>query len=78
MQADLATCETRDPKGLYAKARAGEIRNFTGIDSPYEAPVSPELVVDTSATSPDAALVKLVGYVEKVVTRAEVKILASI
>ena len=78
VQADLATCETRDPKGLYAKARAGEIRNFTGIDSPYEAPVSPELVVDTSATSPDAALVKLVGYVEKVVTRAEVKILASI
>ena len=67
VQADLATCETRDPKGLYAKARAGEIRNFTGIDSPYEAPVTPELVVDTSANSPDAALAKLVGYVEKVV-----------
>ncbi|SUX71205.1 adenylylsulfate kinase [Citrobacter freundii] len=39
----LATCELRDPKGLYKKARAGELRNFTGIDSVYEAPESPEI-----------------------------------
>lgn len=65
VKADLATCEARDPKGLYAKARAGEIRNFTGIDSPYEAPEQPELVVDTSTGSPEAALASLIGYVER-------------
>jgi bifunctional enzyme CysN/CysC len=42
----LETCEQRDPKGLYKKARRGELRNFTGLDSPYEAPTSPELVLD--------------------------------
>ncbi|OYX97355.1 MAG: adenylyl-sulfate kinase [Hyphomicrobium sp. 32-62-53] len=46
-KADLATCETRDPKGLYKKARAGEIQNYTGIGSPYEPPSNPELIVDT-------------------------------
>lgn len=45
---DLATCEARDPKGLYSKARAGEIKGFTGIDAPYEAPESPEIVVQTA------------------------------
>ena len=49
--ADLSTCESRDPKGLYQKARRGEIEAFTGISAPYEPPVSPELVVDTSAKS---------------------------
>ena len=47
--ASLATCEARDVKGLYKKARAGEIKNYTGIDSPYEAPVKPEMVVDTES-----------------------------
>ena len=47
LRASLETCERRDPKGLYAKARAGVIRDFTGIDSPYEAPERPELVLDT-------------------------------
>jgi bifunctional enzyme CysN/CysC len=51
----LEVAEHRDPKGLYAKARAGELRNFTGIDSPYEPPASPELRVDTTATAPDRA-----------------------
>lgn len=46
-QASLADCESRDVKGLYKKARAGEIRNYTGIDSPYETPIKPELVVET-------------------------------
>lgn len=65
VKADLATCEARDPKGLYARARAGQIRNFTGIDSPYEAPDQPNLVLDTGAVSPEAALASLIGYVER-------------
>lgn len=50
-KASLATCEARDVKGLYKKARAGEIKNYTGIDSPYEEPESPELIVDTDELS---------------------------
>lgn len=50
-KASLATCEARDVKGLYKKARAGEIKNYTGIDSPYEAPEKPELIVDTDLLS---------------------------
>jgi bifunctional enzyme CysN/CysC len=55
VDAALATCEARDPKGLYARARRGEIANFTGISSPYEAPEKPELRIDTDAMNPDAA-----------------------
>ena len=51
----LAVAEQRDPKGLYAKARRGELANFTGIDSPYEPPEAPELRIDTTATSPEDA-----------------------
>jgi bifunctional enzyme CysN/CysC len=51
----LAEAERRDVKGLYAKARAGELKNFTGIDSPYEAPLAPELHIDTTAMSAEAA-----------------------
>ncbi|MAH57804.1 MAG: adenylyl-sulfate kinase [Synechococcus sp. ARS1019] len=47
--ADLDVCESRDPKGLYAKARSGAIKEFTGISSPYEAPESPELKIDTGS-----------------------------
>jgi adenylylsulfate kinase len=50
-KASLETCEARDVKGLYKKARAGEIKNYTGIDSPYEAPVKPELVLHTDSLS---------------------------
>ena len=49
----IEVCEQRDPKGLYAKARAGEITGFTGIDSPYEAPASPELVVTPEDGTPE-------------------------
>lgn len=52
----LDVCEQRDVKGLYRKARAGEIPHFTGISSPYEEPVSPELVVDTSALTLEASV----------------------
>lgn len=58
----LETCEERDPKGLYKKARAGEIKNFTGIDDPYEAPEAPEVVIDTAKTSPQEATIQLLEY----------------
>jgi len=51
----LEDAEERDVKGLYAKARAGELKNFTGIDSPYEVPEQPEIRIDTSAMSADEA-----------------------
>ena len=60
----LEECERRDAKGLYARARRGEIRNFTGIDDPYEAPERPELTLDTRALSVDqcvAAVLERVG-----------------
>ena len=65
IEADIATCEDRDPKGLYARARAGEIPEFTGISAPYEAPDDPELVVDTAAHSVDEAVGALIDYVER-------------
>ncbi|HYH21472.1 MAG TPA: adenylyl-sulfate kinase [Azospirillum sp.] len=64
VKADLETCERRDPKGLYRKARAGEIREFTGVSAPYEAPDAAELVVDTSALNQTDALARLVDYVD--------------
>ncbi|MBU6268365.1 MAG: sulfate adenylyltransferase subunit CysN [Sphingomonadales bacterium] len=56
----LSVAEERDVKGLYKKARSGELKNFTGIDSPYEAPVSPEIRIDTTALSPDEAANRIV------------------
>jgi adenylylsulfate kinase len=62
VKAPLEVCESRDPKGLYRKARAGEIRDFTGIHQPYEEPLAPELTVDTSAATPDELATKVLGY----------------
>ncbi|HEY5070929.1 MAG TPA: sulfate adenylyltransferase subunit CysN [Caulobacteraceae bacterium] len=59
----LAEAERRDVKGLYKKARAGELANFTGIDSPYEAPQNPEILVDTTAMSPEAAAEMIVARI---------------
>jgi bifunctional enzyme CysN/CysC len=56
----LAVAELRDPKGLYRKARRGELKNFTGIDSPYEPPLSPELRLDTTAVDASAAAERVV------------------
>jgi len=61
----IETCEQRDPKGLYKKARAGQLKNFTGIDDPYEAPLRPELTIDATNTSPQEATVLIVQYLEK-------------
>ena len=58
----LAECERRDPKGLYRKARAGEIPAFTGIDDPYERPQAPEITIDTSELSTDAACDRIIRY----------------
>ena len=58
----LAVCESRDPKGLYRKARAGEVRNFTGIDSAYEAPQAPEIRLDTSEMSVSDCAERIVSY----------------
>jgi adenylylsulfate kinase len=66
VDASLETCESRDVKGLYAKARAGEIPEFTGISAPYEAPEKAELVLDTNGQSVEESVGRLVGYlVEK-------------
>jgi bifunctional enzyme CysN/CysC len=63
VKADVATCELRDPKGLYKKARAGEIKEFTGISAPYEPPQAPELVVDTANQSIEQSVADLLAYV---------------
>jgi adenylyl-sulfate kinase len=63
VSADLATCELRDPKGLYRKARNGELSDFSGISAPYEAPLSPELTIDTGQISPDHCIKAARGYV---------------
>ncbi|HSU65381.1 MAG TPA: adenylyl-sulfate kinase [Tepidisphaeraceae bacterium] len=65
VNASLATAEQRDPKGLYKKARAGQITGFTGIDDPYEAPEKPEIVIETETTSPAEAAQQVVSYLEK-------------
>jgi adenylyl-sulfate kinase len=62
MDTPLETCEERDPKGLYRKARSGEIKHFTGIDSPYEIPSHPELRLDTSTMSVEACVDTLIAY----------------
>lgn len=62
---DLEEAEKRDPKGLYAKARRGEIKDFTGIDSPYEEPEAPEIRLDTMAQSPDQAVETVLQYLKE-------------
>jgi adenylylsulfate kinase len=64
VEATLETCEGRDVKGLYKKARAGEIPEFTGISAPYEAPESPELVVDTNGQSVQESVRVVLDYLE--------------
>jgi adenylylsulfate kinase len=63
--ADLDVCERRDTKGLYAKARAGEIKEFTGISSPYEAPEHPELRVDTGSRSLEESVEQVIAHLQQ-------------
>ncbi|MEM6902149.1 MAG: adenylyl-sulfate kinase [Pseudomonadota bacterium] len=65
IKADLETCEARDPKGLYRKARAGEIPEFTGISAPYEPPIEPNLEVDTDGLSVEACVDLIADYIEQ-------------
>ena len=60
----LEICEQRDVKGMYRRARAGEIRDFTGISSPYEEPENPELDVDTGSMPLDQCVDQVVGYLQ--------------
>ncbi|WP_339801831.1 adenylyl-sulfate kinase [uncultured Marinobacter sp.] len=64
MDTPLETCEQRDPKGLYQKARAGEIKDFTGIDSPYETPARPELRLDTSTQDVETCVNGVIDYLK--------------
>jgi bifunctional enzyme CysN/CysC len=61
MDTPLEVCEQRDPKGLYAKARAGEIKGFTGIDDPYEAPLEPELILRPETKDPVLEVLNLIA-----------------
>jgi len=64
VDAPIEVCEARDPKGLYKKARAGELKGFTGIDDPYEPPLKPELRLDAASKSPEALADEVVGYLK--------------
>jgi adenylyl-sulfate kinase len=61
----LDVCAERDVKGLYAKAFAGEIENFTGVSDPYEPPVTPELVIDTDSETPEESATAIISYLEE-------------
>jgi len=63
-KASLEICESRDVKGLYRRARTGEIKNYTGIDSPYEAPISPELVINTESESLKESTAKVIDFLK--------------
>ena len=65
MGTPLETCEQRDPKGLYKKARAGEIKNFTGIDSIYEPPINPEVTLDISSMNIEECVNIVVDYLRQ-------------
>ena len=62
VDAPIEVCEQRDPKGLYKKARTGELKGFTGIDDPYEAPESPDLRIETDKLTPQQGAMKILGY----------------
>jgi sulfate adenylyltransferase len=61
----LEVCERRDSKGVYAKARRGEIKGFTGIDDPYEVPETPEITLDTVVTDPDQNARRVLEHLER-------------
>ena len=63
VNASLQTCESRDPKGLYKLAREGKIKNFTGIDDPYEEPTSPELILDSNTKSIEELAEETCSYI---------------
>jgi bifunctional enzyme CysN/CysC len=62
----LSLAESRDPKGLYRKARRGEIKNFTGIDSPYEEPEAPEVRIETAGVAPEEAAARVLAALQRI------------
>jgi adenylylsulfate kinase len=64
-KADIEVCESRDPKGMYKKARAGQIKDFTGVNAPYEEPSRPDLVVDTGKKTLEACVAEVISLVER-------------
>jgi adenylylsulfate kinase len=66
VDAPIEVCEVRDPKGLYKKARAGELKGFTGIDDPYEAPIKPELVLDAASKSPEVLADEVIAHLRAI------------
>jgi len=64
VKCSLQKCEERDVKGMYKKARAGEIKNFTGLDDPYEAPQNPDLVIDTEKQSLDESAQTIINFLK--------------
>src|SRR5215218_985076 len=64
VKVSLEAAEKRDPKGLYKKARSGELKGFTGIDDPYEEPEKPEILIDTEATTPEGAATQIMAYLD--------------
>lgn len=64
VNASLEVCEVRDVKGLYAKARSGQIKSFTGIDDPYEAPLNPDIVCNTAEETIDQSIIKILSWLE--------------
>ncbi len=67
----IAECERRDVKGLYAKARAGEIENFTGVNAPYEAPMAPDVEIDTTMVSVEEAVVLIMKEISERIKNQE-------
>ena len=65
VKCSLEVCETRDTKGLYKKARAGEVKDFTGISAPYEEPLNPELTIDSSKLSVEESTREILNYLEE-------------
>ena len=65
VKCSLEVCETRDTKGLYKKARAGEVKDFTGISAPYEEPLNPELTIDSSKLSVEESTRDILNYLEE-------------
>jgi adenylylsulfate kinase len=64
VKCDLKTCELRDPKNLYEKARRGEIQGFTGVSAPYEAPQSPEIMIETDKMTVEESVDKILSYLK--------------
>jgi adenylylsulfate kinase len=78
VKASVDTCAERDVKGLYAKAFSGEIKEFTGVSDPYEAPESAEVICETESEAPEESAAKLLGYLEERGLVAEARETASV